>query len=171
MGDGVELEAELAEGDPLPLGDGVQRAVAQAVLAQFRLDEGEGQTAAVDGDVRALAQQIGHPADVVLVPVGEHQRHHVVEAVGELVQAREDQVDAGLALLGEEHAAVDDEDLPVELETGHVAPHIAETAERGDAQGVGLQLGRGLQTVVCHGGQPSGPPVTGRRAAAIDCEP
>ena len=56
----------------------------------------------------ALAQQVRHGADVVLVAVGQHQRVDVVEAVPDRVEVGQDQVDAGMVLLGEEHPAVDD---------------------------------------------------------------
>ena len=43
-----------------------------AVLVELGLEEGEREAGPDDGDVRALAQQVRHPADVVLVAVGEH---------------------------------------------------------------------------------------------------
>ena len=49
-------------------------------------------------------------------------------------EVRQDQVDAGLLLLGEEHAAVDDEQAAAVLEDRHVAADLAEAAERGDPQ-------------------------------------
>ena len=54
----------------------------------------------------------------------------------------QDQVDTGLVLLGEEHAGVDDEDLALELEHGHVATDLAEPAERDDAERARLECGR-----------------------------
>ena len=52
----------------------------------------------------------------------------------------QDEVDAGLVVLGEQHAAVDDEQAAAVLEHGHVAADLAEAAERDDAQGA---LGEG----------------------------
>ncbi len=46
----------------------------------------------------------------------------------------QDQVDAGLVDVGEQHAAVDDQQLAVVLEDGHVAADGAEPAERDDPQ-------------------------------------
>ena len=54
----------------------------------------------------------------------------VVEPVPDVVEVREDQVDAGLVVLGEEHAAVDDQQPAVVLEDRHVAADLAEAAER-----------------------------------------
>ena len=79
---------------------------------------------------RALAQQVRHRADVVLVAVGEHQRLDVVEPVPDRVEVGQDQVDAGVVLLGEQHPAVDDQQPAVVLEDGHVAADLAEAAER-----------------------------------------
>ena len=89
-----------------------------------------------------LAQEVRRGADVVLVAVGEHQRLDVVEPVPDRVEVGEDQVDAGLVVLGEQHAAVDDQQPAVVLEDGHVATDLAETAERDDPQAPLRQLGR-----------------------------
>ena len=61
-------------------------------------------------------------------------RLDVVQAVPDGVEVRQDQVDAGLVLLGEEHAAVDDQQAAAVLEDRHVAADLAEAAERGDPQ-------------------------------------
>ena len=61
-------------------------------------------------------EQVGHRADVVFVAVREHDADDVVEARLDRLEVGQDQVDAGLVLLGEEHAAVDDEELAVVLE-------------------------------------------------------
>ena len=81
-----------------------------------------------------MGEQVGHGADVVLVPVGEHDRLDVVEAVQDRREVGQDQVDAGLVDVREEHPAVDDQQLAVVLEDGHVAADGAETAERDDPQ-------------------------------------
>ena len=107
---------------------------ADAVLLELGLDEGEGQLGADQRDVRLLAQEVGDGADVVLVAVGEDDALDVVEAVPDGREVRQDQVDAGLLLLGEEHAAVDDQQAAAVLEDGHVAADLAEAAERGDPQ-------------------------------------
>ena len=79
-----------------------------AVLGELGLQEGQGQPGADDGDVGALAQQVRDTADVVLVAVGEHDRLDLVEAVPDPGEVGDDDVDAGLVLVGEEHPAVDD---------------------------------------------------------------
>ena len=107
---------------------------ADAVLLELGLDQGEGQLGADQRDVRLLAQQERDGADVVLVAVREHDALDVVEAVPDGGEVRQDQVDSGLLLLGEEHAAVDDQQAAAVLEDRHVAADLAETAERGDAQ-------------------------------------
>ena len=86
--------------------------------------------------------RIRHAADVVLVPVREDDALDVVEAVPDGREVRQDQVDAGLLLLGEEHAAVDDQQPAVVLEDRHVAADLAEAAERDDAQAALRELRR-----------------------------
>ena len=88
-----------------------------------------------------LAEEVRRGADVVLVAVGQHQGLDVVEAVPDRVEVREDQVDAGVVLLGEQHPAVDQQQAAVVLEDGHVAPDLAEAAERGDPEAALRQVG------------------------------
>ncbi len=110
-----------------------------AVLRELGLEEGQGEARADDRDVGPLAQQVGHAADVVLVAVGEHDRVDLVEAVPDPGEVGHDHVDTRLVLLGEEHAAVDDEQPPGVLEDGHVAADLAEAAQRNDPQPVAGQ--------------------------------
>jgi hypothetical protein len=131
--DGEELQAERAVRLDLLLPDRPQDGL-DPVLAQLGLEQGEGEGAADDRDVGALAQQVGHGAEVVLVAVREHDGLDVVEPVPDVREVRQDQVDAGLLDLREQHAAVDDEQPPGVLEDRHVAADLAQAAERDDAQ-------------------------------------
>ena len=112
------------------------------MLLELRLDERERELRPDERDVAAQAQEVRHGADVVLVAVREDDRLDVVQPVRDVVEVREDEVDAGLVVLGEEDAAVDDEQAPVVLEDGHVAADLTETAEGDDAQPSGGELGR-----------------------------
>ncbi len=85
-------------------------------------------------DVRLLAQEERDSADVVLVAMGEDDALDVVEAVPDGREVRQDQVDSGLLLLGEEHSAVDDQQSAVVLEDRHVPADFAKATERGDPQ-------------------------------------
>ena len=58
----------------------------------------------------------------------------LVEPVPDPGEVGQDHVDARLVLLGEEHAAVDDQQLAGVLEDGHVAADLAEAAQGDDAQ-------------------------------------
>jgi hypothetical protein len=104
------------------------------VLLELGLDERQGQLGADDGDVTALAQEVWHATDVVLVAVREDDRLDLVQAVPDPGEVGKDHVDPGLVLLGEEHAAVDDEETSLVLEDGHVPADLTEAAERDDAQ-------------------------------------
>ena len=63
-------------------------------------------------------------------------------------RVRQDQIDARLAVLGEQHPAVDDQQPAVVLVDGHVPTDLADAAQRDDAQrprraaAVAAQLGR-----------------------------
>ena len=82
-------ELELERPEPLGLPSRTSRVTGcDPVLAQLRLDEGQRQPRADQRDVRALAQQVGHRADVVLVPVREHDGLDVVEPVADRSRSR-----------------------------------------------------------------------------------
>ncbi len=105
-----ELEIPLTDRQPLTFDDAVQVRLVDAVLVELGRDEGERQPRAVHRDVAAVAQQVGQRADVVLVPVREHDRVDVVESIGEVRPVRQGHVDTGGVGLAEQHAAVDDEE-------------------------------------------------------------
>ena len=140
--DGHELEVERAERDPVALLDDVVDRLLEPVLAQLAAEQGEGQLRADERDVAALAEEVRRGADVVLVAVGEDQRLDLVELVADRVEVGEDQVDTGVVVLGEEDAAVDDQQAVVVLEDGHVATDLAEPAERDDPESPLRQFGR-----------------------------
>ena len=79
---------------------------------------------------------------MVFVTVRQDESDDVVEARLDRLEVGQDQVDTRLVLFGEEHTAVDDEELALVLEDGHVATDLAEAAEREDAQGALFEGGR-----------------------------
>src|SRR3569833_1957785 len=136
-GDRVVDVDELAverPGDVVVTGADLDQHRIDPVLAQLGADQGEGEPGADQRDVPAQPQQVGHGADVVLVPVGQDDGDDVTEAVLEDAEVGQDQVDAGLLGLREEHPAVDDQQLALELEHGHVPADLAEAAEGHDPE-------------------------------------
>lgn len=113
-----------------------------AVLGELCLDQRQGQFGADQGDVGAAAQQVRNRTDVVLVAVGQHHGDHVVQTVDNVAEVGQNQVHAGLGLFGEEHAAVNNQQLAVDFVHGHVTTDFAQTAQGHHAQGVLLQAGR-----------------------------
>ena len=87
----------------------LERVRLDPVLLQLGLDHRQRQPRADQRDVGLLAQQVGHRPDVVLVAVGENDGLDGVQPVPDVVEVGQDQVDAGLEVLGEQHPAVDDE--------------------------------------------------------------
>ena len=114
----------------------------EPVLGQLALHQGQGQLRADQGDVRPLPEQVGDRADVVLVRVREDHRLHLVEPAVEVAEVGQDQVHAGLVRIGEQDAAVDDEQAAAVLEDGHVPADLAKPAEGDDAQAAAGQRGR-----------------------------
>ena len=150
--DGDEFQVEGPELVGFVLAHHAGDGLAQAVLLELRLHQRQGQRRAEDGDVLAALEQVGHRADVVFVTVGEDQADDVVHPVVEVAEVRQDEVDAGLLLFGEEDTAVDDEQLAAVLEDGHVPADLAEAAEGDDAHrlGVCLRWVAGIDRVVRH---------------------
>ena len=122
--------------------DHLDRDRVEAVLGQLAPHQGQGQPGAGQRDVRALPEQVGDRADVVLVRVREHERLNLVEPPVQVAEVRQDEVHAGLVGVGEQHAAVHDEQPATVLEDRHVPADLAEAAERDDAQPVARQLAR-----------------------------
>ena len=83
-----------------------------------------------------LAQEVRQRADVVLVAVREHDRADPVAPLAEVAEVGQDEVDAEVLVAREREARVDDDDLVVRLEHGHVLADLAEAAERDDAAAV-----------------------------------
>ena len=69
----------------------------------------------------------------------EHQRVDLVEPVLERGEVRQDEVDTGLVILGEQDAAVHHEKPARVLEDRHVAAYLTEPAERDQAQAISGQ--------------------------------
>ena len=101
------LALEHTVGAALTLGDLDEHRL-DAVLAAFGGDQRQRELRADDRDVATQLEQVRDGADVVLVRVREHQRLDVVEAVLDVAQVGQDQVDAGLVVAREQHPAVDD---------------------------------------------------------------
>jgi hypothetical protein len=131
--DREELALEVPVGNPAALDD-LDEVRGEPVFPALGGDQRECEPRAHHRQVGAVAQQERHGADVVLVAVGEHDRVDVVHAGLDRAEVRQDQVDARLLVLGEEHAAVDDEQAPAVLEHGHVPADFADPAECDDAE-------------------------------------
>ena len=140
--DGVVDREVLALEDPvgaaLPLGDLHEHRL-DAVLATLGGDQRAGEFRTDDRDVGAQFQQERDGADVVLVRVGEHQRLDVLEPILDEAQIRQDEVDPGLVVGGEQHTAVDDQQSAQMLENRHVAADLADSTQRGHPQPTGGQ--------------------------------
>ena len=137
---GYEFAFEGAETLNLALND-VHGVGLDAVFLQLCLDQGQGQLGANQGDVGAQTQQVGYSTNVVFVAVGQHDSHDVLQAVLDVVEVGQDEVNAGLGLFGEEHATVDNEQFAVDLVDGHVTTDFAQAAQGHNAQGVFFQFG------------------------------
>ena len=147
MRDVHEFQVERADLELVASLDLDERRV-DAVFLALGLNEGEGELGTDQRNVRAELEQVRHATDVVFVAVGEHERLDLVETVLDVVEVRQDEVHARLLLFREEHAAVDEQDMPVVFDHVHVAADLTQTAERHDAHGALAVLRRGDQHFV-----------------------
>jgi hypothetical protein len=129
----LQIERNQAEGVTLADLDGLRL---DPVFGELGAEEAQGEPGADDGDVGTFTEQVRDSADVVLVAVGEHDRHHIRQPVPDHAPVGKDHIHTRLVLLGEQHPAVDDEQLPLVLEHGHVPPDLPESTQGDDAQRV-----------------------------------
>ncbi len=106
------------------------------MLAQLPLHQALGQARGVDRRSRNAREDVRQRPGVVLVAVREDDPPHLVRALREVRDVRDDEVDPEHLRLGEGQPAVDHQDLVIDLDDGDVLPHLADAAERDDAQGV-----------------------------------
>ena len=99
----------------------------------------------------------GSAAEVVLVAVRDHDRLDVVDALAQVGEVRQHEVDAELLGGREAQAGVDHDDAAVVLDDGHVLADLAHASQREDAQGAAHPVGTGREQAVAlehraHGG-------------------
>ena len=128
-----ELQRERPELEGLPRIDLVELDVAQLVLVELRARHRHRQRAAEDRRevaVAELAQDPGQRAQMVLVPVGDHDRLDVLGTFAHVGEVGQHEVDADHLGCGEAQPNVDDDDPPVELDDRHVLADLSQPAER-----------------------------------------
>ena len=143
-----------------------------AMFLALGFDESQRELGTDQRNVGAELQQIRHAADMILVAVGEHQSLDLVETVLDVVEVRQDQINARLLLFGEKHTAVDEQQVAVVFDHVHVAADFTKTAKRHDAHGTLAVLRRSDQHVIllrCGGlrSKTGIATVAGRRACRI----
>ena len=143
-----------------------------AMLLALGFDESQRELGTDQRNIRAKLQQIRHATDMILVAMGEHQSLDLVETILDVMEVRQDQINARLLLFREKHTAVDEQQMAVVFDHVHVAADLTKTAKRHDAHGTLAVLRRSDQHVIllrC-GGLRSKTGITtvaGRRACRI----
>ncbi len=97
------------------------------VLLELRLDERQRQRRSVDRAIE-VRQHVRHRADVILVPVRQHERREPV--LLQLPQVRNDQIDAEQLGLREHDSGVDQDGRVAAGDDHHVHAELAKPAER-----------------------------------------
>ena len=123
-----ELERERPDGHPfarLHLHEPRRRI--EPVLLELGPDQRERERRPVNRTLH-IRQHVRDGADVILVPVRQHQRRNVV--LLELAQIRNDQIDAEQLRLRKHHAGIDQDGRVAAGDDHHVHAELAEPAER-----------------------------------------
>jgi hypothetical protein len=96
------------------------------------------------------------------MPVGQNYADNIIESVTDVAKVRQNNVNARLVFLWEQHSTVNDQQLAVYFEHGHVSTDFTDATEGNDAQDSASQRcwrGKGLnhwfsfhiQLVICFG--------------------
>ena len=93
---------------PATLGDSKSQR-SNSVFLQFCFHQSQGEGGANQGNIVSKSEQIGNSSNVIFMPVGEHDRHNVIQAITDRLKIGQDQIDTGLGFLREQDATVNDE--------------------------------------------------------------
>ena len=107
------------------------RAVAHPPLIEAAADQPKGERRRVHGKRQPL-QRPGQRPDVILMAVGADAAHDPIGPVAQVLQIGEHEVGAGHVLVGEQHPAVQQEQLAPALDGRAIPPDIAQPTEKGD---------------------------------------
>ncbi len=117
------------------------------VVFELGLDEGEREWSAVDRPLHSL-ENVRHGADVVLVPVREHDGRDLV--LLKLPKVRNDEVDPEELRFGEHHAGVDEDRGVAAGDDHHVHAELAQPPEGHKLERCVSTVSRQKNTVLLH---------------------
>ena len=72
-----------------------------------------------------MTEKIRHSTNVIFVSVRKNHPGDAIQFVLQVTKVRKDYIHPGLGLLGKQHAAIDDHDLLIKLENGHISTDFA----------------------------------------------
>ena len=125
-------EAERPDGERLGGIDDLQRhPVGDALLLQLSADQPGGEGGGVERHAQILGE-VGQRADVILMPVRQHDADQIVEAFLDEGQVGQDHVDAGIARVRKGDAAVDHHPFALAAIQIDVHADLAGAAERAE---------------------------------------
>lgn len=77
---------------------------------------------------------------MILVSVCDKDASELLLVASDISEIRDDAVNAGHVLFREAHAAVDDDDVVIVFEGGHVLADLSDTAQRNDLYRIGILI-------------------------------
>ena len=130
MIDTDETDREAADVDDVALHDRMQVARVDAVLLETALEDAERQARAVDRHMDLL-EDVWQGADMILMAVRQHNGLDLVTVLDEIADIRDDEIDAEHVFIREHQSRIDDENLIIHADDGHILADLPQ-ASKGD---------------------------------------
>ena len=131
-----EVDGEAPEVQVNTVSDLLEPGRLDVVLGELALNDSERKVARVDGNLgNQILQQVRQGSGVVLVAMRDDDATELVLVLQNIGVVRKHEVDAGLIVVGEHEARVNQDHVIAALEGGHILSDAVETAERDDSQG------------------------------------
>ena len=131
MGDIDELKIEWASLELFASTD-LDLGRIDVVFLALGINKRQGELGSDQWDIRTQLQQIWNTADMVLMTVGEHQCLNLVKTVLDVMEIRQNQIDARLLFFREQHTAVNEQNVSVVFDHIHIASDFAQATQRND---------------------------------------
>ena len=145
--DGHELQAEGAHLELVAALD-LHLPGLKMMLLALGINKPQSQLRADQRNIRTQPQQIRHPADMILMPMSQHQSIHPIQLILDIAEVRQNQIHARLLLLRKQHAAVNQQNMTVILDHIHIAANLTQTPQRDNTHGTLTILRRSHQTLL-----------------------
>ena len=129
------LELKASELHHLARLDLAELRVLDLVLFELALDKPKGQLSGVNGHLNVqIFKEIRQGAGMVFVAMGNHDAAQFMRVLEQIGVVGQDQIDAGMIVVGKHNARIIEDDVVAALENGHVLADSIKAAQGNDLQ-------------------------------------